>query len=130
MSTGHEPLVLIVEDELMIATTLEFALQSQGYRVLGPVATVAQALRLLEAEPPDVALIDYRLATTTTEALLPLLDTLKIPVCVLTGYNHTQLPPAYAAYAKLEKPFRLNTLLQALEQLTNARAVSVRGSDG
>jgi len=120
VTARHEPLVLVVEDELMIATTLEFALKSQGYRVLGPVATVAEALLLLEAEQPDAALIDYRLATTTTEALLPSLDTLKIPVCVLSGYNRTQLPPAYAGYTTLEKPFRLNTLLQALEQLTGA----------
>nr|WP_255484007.1 response regulator [Rhodanobacter sp. A1T4] len=108
---------MVVEDELMIATTLEFALESKGYRVLGPVATVSEALALLETATPNIALIDYRLATTTTEALLPSLDSLQVSVCVLTGYNPDQLPPAYSEYTKLEKPFRLNTLMQALEKL-------------
>ena len=117
MSNEHGALVLVVEDELMIATTLEFALESQGYRVLGPVATVDDALALLDQTRPDLALIDYRLATTTTEALLPSLVSRAIPVCVLTGYNRCQLPPAYADFTTLEKPFRLQTLMQALERL-------------
>jgi len=119
MNQEQSPLVMVVEDELMIATTLEFALESNGYRVLGPVATVEDALALLETSKPDIALIDYRLASTTTEALLPLLELRQIAVCVLTGYNSSQLPPAYANYTTLEKPFRLNTLMQALERLTS-----------
>jgi CheY-like chemotaxis protein len=111
------PVVMVVEDELLIATSLELALESRGYRILGPVATVDEALELLQTTRPDMALIDYRLARTTTEALLPSLDSKHIPVCVLTGYSPAQLPSAYAGCTVLEKPFRLNTLMDALDHL-------------
>jgi DNA-binding NtrC family response regulator len=111
--------VMIVEDELLIASTLEFVLEAKGYQVIGPVAMVAAALELLAEGTPDIALLDYRLATTTTEALLPSLDALKIPVCVLTGYGRAQLPPAYAGYVVLEKPFAMKTLIDTLAQLVS-----------
>ncbi|WP_158884055.1 response regulator [Rhodanobacter sp. L36] len=115
------PLVMVVEDELLIAASLEMALEAKGYRILGPVATVDAALALLENSPcPDMAVIDYRLATTTTEALIPALKENRIPVCVLTGYAPSQLPTAYDHLTVLEKPFRLKTLLTALEHLRAA----------
>lgn len=118
MSVEDEALlVLVVEDELMIASTLEITLDMHGYRVLGPAATVAEAADLLTRTRPDVALIDYRLATTTTEALLPLLRERDVPVCVLTGYGAGQLPPAYAGYAVLEKPFPMQALVSMIEDL-------------
>ncbi|MGP1609242.1 MAG: response regulator [Burkholderiales bacterium] len=110
--------VMVVEDELLIAATLEAALTEKGYRVLGPVATVPEAIELLQTSQPDVALIDYRLATTTTEALLPSLASRSIPVCVLTGYSASQLPAAYAGHTVLEKPFRIHTLMAALNKIS------------
>ncbi|MEO7073176.1 MAG: response regulator [Rhodanobacter sp.] len=115
---GVAPLVLIVEDELMIASTLELTLGMRGYRVLGPAATVEEATQLLQNARPDVALIDYRLARTTTEVLLPLLEEQDIPVCVLTGYNAAQLPPAYENCAVLEKPFPMQQLVSVIEDLS------------
>jgi DNA-binding NtrC family response regulator len=117
----YGPSVLVVEDELLIAATLEMALEDQGYRVLGPVATVEAASELLERSTPDLALIDYRLARTTTEALLPILQERRIPVCVLTGYGRAQLPPSYDGYAVLEKPFSLRALIETVTGLTPPR---------
>ena len=53
--------MLVVEDEFLIAMDLELLLQEHGCRVLGPAATVAEALRLLQGETPDVALLDINL---------------------------------------------------------------------
>ncbi|MDQ6647393.1 MAG: response regulator [Pseudomonadota bacterium] len=116
-ATPELPLVMVVEDELLIAATLEMALESHGYGILGPVATVDEALTLLATSRPDMALIDYRLASTTTEALLQPLQELRVPVCVLTGYSRQQLPAGYADCAMLEKPFRMKELLAALARL-------------
>jgi CheY-like chemotaxis protein len=109
--------VMVVEDELLVAATLEAALEDGGYHVLGPVATVPAAIGLLRTAQPDVALIDYRLATSTTETLLPSLKSRHIPVCVLTGYGAGQLPAAYAGLTVLEKPFRIRTLMATLSQI-------------
>jgi two-component system, response regulator PdtaR len=71
----RRPLVLLVEDEVLIAWDLAHRLARHGWRVLGPAATVAAALRLLgEGEPPAVALLDVNLrgelVTPVAEALL------------------------------------------------------------
>jgi DNA-binding response OmpR family regulator len=107
--------VLVVEDEMLIATSLEIVLESNGHRVLGPVATVDAARAALEHAQPDLALIDYRLADSTTEPLLPDLRQRHIPACVLTGYSRDQLPESYADCHVLEKPFRMRALLEAID---------------
>ncbi|RUV48377.1 response regulator, partial [Mesorhizobium sp. M5C.F.Ca.IN.020.29.1.1] len=50
--------ILIVEDEFLIAMDLKLLLEHHGWRVMGPVATVRDALRLLDDELPAVALLD------------------------------------------------------------------------
>ena len=65
-SPGSPPpagrLVLVVEDEFLIALDLEqLLLRRHGWRVLGPAATVAEALWLLQGATPDVASLDINL---------------------------------------------------------------------
>jgi DNA-binding response OmpR family regulator len=48
--------VLIVEDEFLIALDLALVLERQGWYVLGPVASIEAALRLLDDKTPAVAL--------------------------------------------------------------------------
>jgi DNA-binding NtrC family response regulator len=50
--------ILIVEDEFVIAMDLAIILQGAGYKVLGPVSSVAQALELLRHWRPEGALLD------------------------------------------------------------------------
>jgi len=52
------PHILIVEDEFFVAMDLAEILEAEGYAVLGPVASVAQALELLRHETPDAAVLD------------------------------------------------------------------------
>ena len=67
--------VLVVEDEFLIAMDLEAMLRDHGWRVLGPAATVAEALHLLEdGEMPDVALLDVNLRG---ETVVPVAEVLR-----------------------------------------------------
>lgn len=116
-SKTNKRLILVVEDDELIASTMEIALESRGYALAGPVSTMQAAKVLLEAAQPDVALIDYRLETGTSEGLLPLLRERKVPTCVLTGIAADSLPAAYAHCMVLQKPFRLNELIDAVEKL-------------
>ena len=43
----REPVVLVVEDEFLIAMDLELLLGQNGWRVLGPAPTVEVALELM-----------------------------------------------------------------------------------
>src|SRR5215208_4198740 len=54
--------VLVAEDECVIALDLTDMLESAGATVIGPAATVREALRLAMSEAVDRALLDFNLA--------------------------------------------------------------------
>ncbi len=54
------PTVLIVEDEMLVATDLEASLEELGYRPVGIAPDMSKALELAELRP-DVALVDCNL---------------------------------------------------------------------
>jgi DNA-binding response OmpR family regulator len=58
----QKPVVLIVEDDFMIADCLEEILVEAGFTVCGIAATVAEAIALGEQRDPDLGVIDLRLA--------------------------------------------------------------------
>src|SRR5262245_11097360 len=53
--------ILIAEDEQIIAMMLAWQLEDSGHRVLKPASTLADAEALARAEQPDLALIDIGL---------------------------------------------------------------------
>ena len=53
---------LVIEDETLVAMELADMLQERGMRVLGPVASKASAIRLVERSPVDLILADVSLA--------------------------------------------------------------------
>jgi DNA-binding response OmpR family regulator len=54
-------LILVAEDEAVIAFELELALVLAGHEVLGPAADEGEALRLAGERRPGLALVDIRL---------------------------------------------------------------------
>jgi CheY-like chemotaxis protein len=108
--------VLVVEDEFLIALDLELLLRRHGWRVLGPAATVAAALRLLrQGDTPDVALLDVNLRG---EPVTPVAEELRargVPFVLASAYD--RLGPAAAALAgalNVGKPTDERRLLAAL----------------
>lgn len=118
------PLVMVVENDRLTSDTLEIALESREYRVLGPAASARDARELLESSTPDIALIDASLAMTASNGLLASLATRHIPTCVLTGSSTDELAPVYAGCAILRKPFGLNALLVMLHRIRPGRSTS------
>jgi response regulator of citrate/malate metabolism len=59
--------ILIVEDERPLAETLRFLIEDNPrYRVVGIAEDLAGALEVMEAEQPDLALVDLHLARGST----------------------------------------------------------------
>lgn len=59
----HDTLrILLVEDEALVAMLIEDALGLHGHVVVGTADTSTEALRIADAEKPDLALCDIRLA--------------------------------------------------------------------
>lgn len=52
----------IVEDEMVIALTIESTLLELGYSVCGPANTYTEALQMIETEKPDLVLLDIHLS--------------------------------------------------------------------
>lgn len=79
--------VLIVEDEFLMAMDLKLLLEHHGWRVIGPVATVRDALRLLEDEVPTVALLDVNLGAELVTPLAEILKARDVPFAVASAYD-------------------------------------------
>jgi DNA-binding response OmpR family regulator len=53
--------VLIVEDNALIAMTVEATLSEAGYKVLGPAPSTERAIAIAEQIPPRIALLNMQL---------------------------------------------------------------------
>jgi DNA-binding NarL/FixJ family response regulator len=78
--------VLVVEDEFLIALDLGSILDRLGCTVLGPAATVHEALHLLAADPPDVALLDLNLFDGRSTPVAEALVARGVPFAVVSAY--------------------------------------------
>jgi CheY-like chemotaxis protein len=116
----HGLRILVVEDEYMLAEDLRQALERLGAEVVGPVATVEQALKLLQSEgSPDGAVLDVNLQGDYVFPVLDLLRNKRVPFVLATGYDGWALPTAYADAPRCEKPLDMRRLTSALrEQLS------------
>ena len=113
-------LVLVVEDEFLIAMDLERLLRRHGWRVLGPAATVDQALRLLrDGETPDVALLDVNLRGELVTPVAAELRARGVPFVLASAYDRLGQAAALAGALNVGKPTDERRLLLAL-----ARAVA------
>jgi DNA-binding response OmpR family regulator len=111
------PRVLVVEDESLIAMLVEDGLETLGYEVVGPVGTVDAALRIVEQTPFDLALLDVNLGGKQSFPIAEALEARGIPYVFLTGYDRHSLPLPFQHRFGLQKPFRMNALRDALEEL-------------
>jgi CheY-like chemotaxis protein len=118
-SDFHGLKVLVAEDEAVIALDLEVTLRQLGCVVLPATSSVAGALALLEAERPDVALVDTTLADGSAVPLAKALAAAGIPFAVATGCDADQLgDPALCAAPYLGKPYGSQDLCAMVAQLS------------
>jgi len=77
--------ILIVEDDAIIALGLELAVEDRGYVVVGPVATVAEALALVAQGGIEGAVLDASLLDRDVGPVALQLIENGIPFVVHTG---------------------------------------------
>jgi DNA-binding response OmpR family regulator len=106
--------VLIVEDEPLLAFSLEDALRDAGADILGPAGRSREAFALLQRTRPDAAVLDLNLHG---ESSLPFADALHdqgIPYVFASAYPPSDLPSRHMHAGYLVKPFDLSDLVTAL----------------
>jgi CheY-like chemotaxis protein len=110
--------VLVVEDSWHLGVALKSLLRSVGAEVAGPVATSADAERLIAEQVPDAAIVDFNLrGGELAYDLIDKLNELSVRVIVVSGYATLPLPPEKVA-AVLQKPMVEEQLLAALQGTT------------
>ncbi len=109
--------ILVVEDEALVAMLVEDALLDAGARIIGPAATVAEALALLEAELPEAAVLDLNLSGETSAPVADALVQQGVPFLVASGYGVAGLPEAHRGVPVLAKPYDSGELTAALARL-------------
>ena len=110
--------ILVVEDDALIAMELQERLQDLGYEVLGPVATMEDAERVIGETRPDAALLDANLAGVSSVPIGLKLVGMGIPLAFCTGYNQIKnAPPELANAPILTKPISDADLAAGLKKL-------------
>lgn len=111
--------VLLVEDDYIVAFDMQMLIEEQGATVLGPAASIEEALRLLDASAPAVAVLDVNLNGDLVFPLTEALQSRGIPYLFATAYaDDERLFPAHAKSApRLAKPVLPNVLIAQLEKL-------------
>ena len=115
------PSILIVEDEPLIAAYIKEVLEESGFSVAGVASTGPEAIAVATAEPPDLALVDIKLAGP--------MDGIEVAQLMHSRFNVRSIflsgvcDPATMERARaaaplgfLEKPFRPSQVFNALQR--------------
>ena len=113
--------VLIVEDEYMIADGLRDELERVGAVVLGPLASVEEALALLEEDVQvDGAVLDISLRGKPSYVVADELLRRNVPVVLATGYDQNALPERYQHLPVCLKPTPPGLVSETITRLISA----------
>jgi PAS domain S-box-containing protein len=113
--------VLVVEDELLVATEIGRSLSEAGFDVIGPVRSVDEAMTALEREGCDLGVLDVNLGNETSEEIARELAVRKTPFVVVSGMARKDVPPALRAAPQVPKPVDQKVLLMELERRLDRR---------
>jgi DNA-binding response OmpR family regulator len=110
--------VLLVEDELLIAMELENLLRRLGCIVGDAVPTIQQALRMLESELPDFAVLDVNLNGQRVTPVAEALREQSVPFILVTGWGSERLHEEVLRDAPyLRKPVNAQQLALAISDV-------------
>lgn len=110
-------IVLILEDEPIIALALEDVLVGEGASVRH-ASRIGEAREILLAERVDSAVLDVNVHGTLSYPLAELLTERRIPFIFATGYGDRPHPQQFADVPTISKPYSAEDLRRAFSQVT------------
>ncbi len=116
--------VLVVEDDYFVAKSLADDLRDAGAEVIGPVATVAEALELIGAEELDAVVLDVNLRGVMAYPVADRLLARGLPFVLATGYSSSTLPSRYVGAPHCDKPVEVSGLAAALFPTRQPRRIA------
>ena len=115
--------VLVVEDEALIAAHVADMVSQCGYRVVGPVPSVRDALTAVESKRPDAALLDGHLVDGSSAPVARALRDRGVPFFIISGNLPQELGEEFASAPYLGKILSQCSIADALRRVC-------KGGDG
>jgi len=112
--------VLVVEDEVMIRMMVTDMLVDLGHSIAAEAGEIEEALRLAESADFDLAILDVNVNGKTIEPVAKVIERRKLPLLFSTGYSVDALPESFRGRPSLQKPFRIDTLQNAIDEALKA----------
>jgi len=109
--------VLVVEDEVMISMMVTDMLVDLGHSIAAEAGEIDEALRLAESADFDLAILDVNVNGRTIEPVAKVVERRKLPLLFSTGYSVDALPESFRGHPALQKPFRIDTLQSAIDEV-------------
>ena len=110
----HQPRCLIVEDQTLIAMSIETYLENAGLAA-ETVASISEARAWLDANEADIAIVDFMLKDGPATELAEDLSRCAIPFVIYSGFPpRADLPSELQGVPWLEKPVSREDLLKVV----------------
>ena len=123
-------MVLVVEDDFLLAMDINQTLHRAEAQVIGPVGTVPGALDLMDQHRfLDAAVLDVNLGGQPVFPVAERLAGQGIPFLFATGYREKDMPKHFASAARVQKPYEPAQLLAALLKILQTNQARPKEGD-
>jgi len=122
--------VLVVEDEWLIAEDHVSSLKDAGFEIVGPASSVKTALRLIQNEHIDVALLDIGLNGETSYPIADVLKARGVPFAFLSGFVDKDIPVHLRGCRILAKPAATASLISLTRELAKEAGEAASAKPG
>jgi DNA-binding NtrC family response regulator len=117
------PCCLIVEDQVLIALSIEAYLEEVGYDAAGPFTSASEALQWLNSHTPQAAILDYSLKDGACTDLAHELLQRGIPFMVYSGHSRSpDTPPEFKDVPWIEKPCARDNIIAMVQVMVQRRS--------
>jgi DNA-binding NtrC family response regulator len=111
---------LIVEDQALIALSMQFYMEEMGLDAREPLSSAAEALEWLATNTPAIAILDYALKDGPCITLVRTLEERGIPFVIYSGHKRSIAPPGLQHVPWINKPCDREVLFAALTRAAPA----------
>ena len=115
---GLTGVALVVEDNMIIAMDAADILSDLGAETVLTASSVAEALRIIDAHPISVAVLDVNLGSETSLPVAEMLARRDVPFVLASGYaGQSDWLSRFPSAPMTSKPFTIETLSKAVGRL-------------
>jgi PAS domain S-box-containing protein len=110
LKRAEKPRMLLVEDEALVAMMIGECLAEFGFQVIGPIATVSEALAAARNQHFDAAVLDINLGDGLVYTVAEILVKRGVPFIFVTGYDPDSVDTRFSGVTVLQKPIERDML--------------------